>query len=96
MPSAYPLPSSRNLLTDEAPETAIEPGRCRVEVIAMQIFRVIVVVDGERTIQVALPLDHAPLPGDLLTLSHEGVVVVRHVIDAPRGDLAGIVLAWAS
>lgn len=63
----------------------------------MPAFRVIVVVDGERTIQVVVPFEHVPHPGEVISLPQAGnPVTVRHVINAPRAGLAGIILAWAS
>ena len=63
----------------------------------MPSFRVIVVVDGERTIQVVVPFEHVPHPGEVILLPQEGnPVTVRHGINAPRAGLAGIILAWAS
>ena len=61
----------------------------------MLSFRVIVVVDGERTIQVVVPFEHAPHPGDVMALPQGSSVTVRHVINASRGGVAGIILAWA-
>ena len=59
-------------------------------------FRVIVVVDGERTIQTVTPLEHAPTPGETIKLPGTPPVTVRHVIASPRGNVSGVVLAWAS
>ena len=62
----------------------------------MVLFRVIVIVGGERTVQVTVPFERAPSPGETIAIPGERVVVmVRHVIEARRDGLSGIVLAWA-
>jgi hypothetical protein len=61
----------------------------------MLAFRVIVVVDGERTVQVVSTFDRVPPAGAILALPGLEPVTVRHVIEAPRNGLAGVVLAWA-
>lgn len=61
----------------------------------MLSYRVIVVIDGERTIQVVTPFERAPDPGEVLALPDSGLVTVRHVIKAQRNGLAGVILAWA-
>jgi len=60
----------------------------------MGLFRVIVVVGGERTVQVTIPLERAPTPGETIPVSDGRVVTVRHVIEARRRGLSGIILAW--
>ena len=60
------------------------------------LFRVIVVVDGERTIQVVSAFDRAPSAGATITLPGHEPVTVRHVIEGQRHGLAGVVLAWAA
>ena len=63
----------------------------------MLSFRVIVVVDGERTIQVVESFERAPLPGQVIALpGGTESATIRHVITAQRNGLAGVVLAWAS
>ena len=62
----------------------------------MLSFRVIVVVDGERTIQVVESFERVPDPGEVIQLPGTEPVTVRHVIEAQRHGLAGVVLAWAS
>lgn len=57
-------------------------------------FRVIVVVDGERTIQVVTTFERVPSAGATIALPGRAPVTVRHVIEAPRHGLAGVVLAW--
>ena len=64
--------------------------------LGIQHFRVIVVVAGVRTVQAMMPFDHAPRPGESISLADGRVVTVRHVIEARRDDVAGIVLAWES
>ncbi len=59
-------------------------------------FRLIVVVDGERTIQEVVALEHLPHPGEVIALPHGHAVTIRHVINASRDGVAGIILAWAS
>jgi hypothetical protein len=61
----------------------------------MLSFRVIVVLDGERTIQVVAPFEHAPNPGEVIALPLGKSVTVRHVINESRAGLAGIILAWS-
>lgn len=61
----------------------------------MALFRVIVVVGGERTVQVTVPLERAPVPGEKIAIPEGSPVTVRHVIEARRDGLSGIVLAWA-
>ena len=61
----------------------------------MLSFRVIVVVDGERTIQVVESFERAPLPGQVIALPGTEPVTIRHVLTAQRNGLAGVVLAWA-
>ncbi len=60
----------------------------------MALFRVIVVVGGERTVQVTVPFERAPTPGETIALPEGRLVTVRHVIEARRDGLSGIVLAW--
>lgn len=60
----------------------------------MYLFRVIVVVGGERTVQVAVPFDRAPIPGETIAIPEGRIVTVRHVIEARRDGLSGIILAW--
>jgi len=60
----------------------------------MQEFRLIVIEDGNRTMQLVTPLERVPYEGDLLQLPDGAQVKVRHVISAARDGLAGIVLAW--
>lgn len=60
----------------------------------MGFFRVIVVVAGERTVQVTVPFERAPTPGETIAVSEGCVVTVRHVIEARRKGLSGIILAW--
>jgi hypothetical protein len=63
----------------------------------MEPYRIIVIVDGVRTIQAVVPLEGAPRPGDPIVLPEAGNdqrFVVRHVISERRADLAGVVLAW--
>ena len=63
----------------------------------MEPYRIIVVVDGVRTIQAVVPLERPPRPGDPIVLPEVGNdqrFVVRHVISERRADLAGVVLAW--
>lgn len=62
----------------------------------MPLFRVIVVVGGERTVQVTVPLERAPTSGEPIALPEGRVVTVRHVIEARRDGVSGIILAWAS
>ena len=62
----------------------------------MPSFRVIVVENGERASQFVMPLERAPFAGEVIALPHGSSVTVRHVIDAPRGGLAGIILTWAA
>ena len=64
--------------------------------LGMQLFRVIVVVAGVRTVQAMMPFRHAPVPGETIALADGRVVTVRHVIEARRDGVAGIVLAWDS
>ena len=59
-------------------------------------FRLIVVVDGERTIQQIVDFEHVPLPGEVISLWPGEQFTVRHVIEARRHGLAGIVLAWTA
>ena len=61
----------------------------------MGLFRVIVVVGGERTVQVTVPFERAPTPGETIAVPDGRIVTVRHVIEARRGGLSGIILAWA-
>ncbi len=66
----------------------------------MEPYRIIVVVDGVRTIQAVVPLERPPRPGEPIVLptteaAEEQRFVVRHVITERRADLAGVVLAWA-
>lgn len=61
----------------------------------MALFRVIVVVGGERTLQVTVPFERAPTPGETIALPEGRLVTVRHVIEARRDGLSGIVLGWA-
>ena len=61
-----------------------------------QLFRVIVVVAGVRTVQAMMPFNHAPSPGETIALADGRVVTVRHVIQADRHGVVGIVLAWDS
>lgn len=65
----------------------------------MDSYRVIVVVDGVRTVQAVVPLERPPRPGDSIGLpvAEAGATqsfVVRNVIARRRADLAGVVLAW--
>ena len=60
----------------------------------MGLFRVIVVVGGERTVQVTVPFERAPTPGETIAVSEGRIVTVRHVIEARRKGLSGIILAW--
>ena len=63
----------------------------------MEQYRIIVVVDGVRTIQAVVPLERPPRPGDPIVLPGAGDgkhYIVRHVIAERRADLAGVVLAW--
>lgn len=62
----------------------------------MGLFRIIVVDGGERTVQMTVPLERAPRPGDSLAVPGGRLVTVRHVIEARRDGLSGIILAWAS
>lgn len=59
-------------------------------------FRLIVVVDGERTIQEIVHFQRAPHAGDVISLAAGGRVTVRHVLEAQRHGLSGIVLAWTT
>jgi hypothetical protein len=58
----------------------------------MPPFRV-VVIDGNQTTVLVVPLDRAPDPGETVELPHGERVTVRHVISEMRDGLAGIVLA---
>ena len=60
----------------------------------MFYFRVIVVEDGDRTLQLDMPFEHVPYEGDTFRLPDGLEVRVRHVISAARDGLAGVVLAW--
>ena len=63
----------------------------------MEPYRIIVVVDGVRTIQAVASLERPPRPGDPIVLPEAGDgrrFIVRHVIAERRADLAGVVLAW--
>lgn len=62
----------------------------------MLSFRVIVVENGERASQLVMRLERAPHPGDVIALPKGSPVTVRHVINAPRAGLAGIILTWAA
>ena len=57
-------------------------------------FRVIVVEDGNRTIQIVVPFERVPYEGDMVELPDGMQVKIRHVISAAKEGLAGIVLAW--
>ncbi len=57
-------------------------------------FRVIVVEDGNRTIQIVVPFERVPYEGDVVELPDGMQVKIRHVISAAKEGLAGIVLAW--
>ncbi len=57
-------------------------------------YRLIVVVDGQRTIQEIVPFEQVPRPGEIIAFGNERRMKVRHVIEAERHGLAGIVLAW--
>jgi hypothetical protein len=57
-------------------------------------FRVIVVEDGTRTIQLVMGFERPPYEGDVVELPDGLRVTVRHVISATREGLAGVVLAW--
>jgi hypothetical protein len=57
-------------------------------------FRVIVVEDGDRTLQLDMPFERVPYEGDDFELPDGLEVRVRHVISAARDGLAGVVLAW--
>lgn len=61
---------------------------------AIGLFRVIVVVGGERTVQMTMPFVRAPHPGEILALPEGRVVTVRHVIEARHNGVCGIILAW--
>ncbi|MCY7301448.1 MAG: hypothetical protein LH654_00080 [Thermoleophilia bacterium] len=61
---------------------------------AIGLFRVIVVVGGERTVQLTVPLDRAPHPGETLAVPEGRLVTVRHVIEARHNNVCGIILAW--
>lgn len=56
-------------------------------------FRVIVIVDGTRAKSLIVPFERTPQAGDVLTLPDGEPVTVRHVIDAARAGIAGLVLA---
>ena len=60
----------------------------------MHEFRVIVVEDGKRTTQLIAPLERLPHEGELIALPDGARVKVRHVINAARDGLEGVVLAW--
>ena len=60
----------------------------------MYSFRVIVVEDGTRTIQIVLPFERVPYEGDVVELPDGMRVKIRHVISAAKEGLSGIVLAW--
>jgi hypothetical protein len=62
--------------------------------VLMFYFRVIVVEDGDRTLQLDLPFERVPYEGDTFRLPDGLEVRVRHVISAARDGLAGVVLAW--
>ena len=62
----------------------------------VQSFRVIVVVDGQRTIQLVMPFEQAPAEGDVISLPSGTSATVRHVLEGTRDGLDGIVLAWAA
>ena len=55
----------------------------------MLSFRVIVVVDGERTIQVVESFERVPDPGEVIQLPGTEPVTVRHVIEAPAARVGG-------
>lgn len=79
------------------PPTTHRPSSARRSTCAqetMHPYRVIVVVGGERTIQIVVPLDHVPEPGEVLPLPDGTSVTVRHVINAQRAGVEGVVLAW--
>ena len=57
-------------------------------------FRMIVIEDGLRTTQLVMPLDRPPYEGDVVELPDGLRVTVRHVINATRDGLAGVILAW--
>jgi hypothetical protein len=55
-------------------------------------FRVIVIVDGTRAKSLVVPFDRAPRVGEVVELPDGARVNVRHVIDAARAGIAGLVL----
>jgi hypothetical protein len=55
-------------------------------------FRVIVIVDGTRAKSLLVPFERAPRVGERLELPDGALVSVRHVIDAARAGIAGLVL----
>ncbi len=55
-------------------------------------FRVIVIVDGTRAKSLLVPFDRVPRVGDRIELPDGALVSVRHVIDAARAGIAGLVL----
>ncbi len=74
-------------------ESSTQVRRDRDEPGTPEPFRLIVVVDGERTVQDVVQFDRAPRSGE--TISAVGRrVTIRHVIHASRRGVAGIVLAW--
>ena len=62
----------------------------------MRLFRVIVVVGGERTVQVTVPFERVPSPGETIAVPEGRVVTVRHVIEARRDGVSGVILAFIS
>lgn len=61
----------------------------------MRTFRVIVVVEGVRTEQATMTFGRVPRPGETIATLEGRVVTVRHVIEAERQGVCGIILAWA-
>ncbi len=55
-------------------------------------FRVIVIVDGARARSLVVPLDRVPSVGEMIELPDGACVNVRHVIEAARAGIAGLVL----
>ena len=60
----------------------------------MPQFRVIVVENGDRTLQFDMQFERVPFEGDVFELPDGLEVKVRHVINVARAGLAGVVLAW--
>jgi hypothetical protein len=55
-------------------------------------FRVIVIVDGTRAKSLVVPFDRIPRVGEVIELPDGARVNVRHVIDAARAGIAGLIL----